>query len=111
MGAVDKSLTSCHIKEGTRFIGDNAFVACNCLTSIYIPNSVTSIGENAFSLCTSLSAVNISDIVAWCGISFNSQANPLSYAHNLFLNDEIISELIIPNSVMSISDYAFSNCI
>ena len=51
VGAVYKSLTSCHIKEGTRFIGDNAFVACNCLTSIYIPNSVTSIGENTFSGC------------------------------------------------------------
>lgn len=37
-------------------------------------------------------------------------SNPLMYAHHLYLNGEEIQDLVIPNSVTSISDYAFSGC-
>ncbi len=77
---------------------------------ITIPNSVTSIGERAFSGCSSLTSVHISDIAAWCAIKFSGSANPLSYAHNLYLNGELVTDLVIPNSVTSIGDYAFADC-
>ena len=89
-------------------IGNNAFKDCNRLTSITIPNSVTSIGYSSFDGCSYLSSVNISDLEAWCKITFND--NPLSYAHRLFLNGEEIKDLFIPNTVTSISNYAFSGC-
>ena len=37
-------------------------------------------------------------------------ANPLNYAHNLYLNNELITDLVIPSSVTSIGDYAFYVC-
>ena len=52
--------------------------------------------------------MNIQDIAAWCKISFGS--NPLEYAHHLYLNGEEIKDLIIPNSVRYIGDYAFYGC-
>ena len=92
-------------------IGERAFDYCYSLTSVTIPNSVTSIGEVAFYYCSGLTSVNISDVAAWCGISFSgSSSNPLYYAHHLFLNGEEVKDLVIPNSVTSIGNYAFHGC-
>ena len=91
-------------------IGSSAFYGCSGLTSVVIPNSVTSIGEYAFDNCSGLTSVIIEDLAAWCKIKFGNTANPLVYAKNLYLNDEKVTELVIPDSVTSIGDYAFQNC-
>ena len=82
----------------------------NNITSVEIGNSVKSIGKEAFSGCAGLTSVNISDIEAWCNIKFSRDANPLYYAHNLYINDELLTDLVIPNSVTSIGGMAFSGC-
>ena len=94
----------------TDIISD-AFSGCSALTSITIPDSVTSIGDSAFSGCSSLKGVYISNLAAWCRIDFGGYgANPLYYTHNFYLNEELITELIIPNGVTSIGNYAFYSC-
>ena len=71
----------------------------------------TSIGSYAFYYCNSLTSVYITDIASWCHISFgNTYANPLYYAKNLYLNGELVTDLVIPDSVTSIGSYAFYYC-
>ena len=59
VGAVDKTLSTYSIKEGTKWIGDQAFVGCSAFTSITIPNSVTNIEYSAFYGCSSIDTVYI----------------------------------------------------
>ena len=104
-------LTSITIPNSVTSIGNSAFYDCTGLTSITIPNSVTSIGDYAFLFCFGLKAVHISDLAAWCGIDFASGvANPLSYAGNLYLNGEKLTELTIPNGIVEIKNYTFEDC-
>ena len=101
------------------------------IPSVTIPNSVMSIGYSAFRGCTGLTKVNyIGDVKGWLAIDMNS--NPISYSHNLYINNKLVTDLVIPegttdissnlaqytgltsitipNSVISISGSAFSGC-
>ena len=103
-------LTSVTIPNSVTSIGGGAFADCSGLTSVTIPNSVTSIGGWAFSGCEGLTSVHITDLSAWCNLSFSFDANPLTYAHHLFLNGEEIKDLVIPSSVTCVGDSVFCNC-
>ncbi len=101
-------LTSISIGNSVTSIDRNAFYGCRSLTSISIGNSVTSIGEGAFNGCSGLKDVYITDLAAWCNIKFDSI--PMSYADNLYLNNELVTNLVIPDNVTSIGNYTFYNC-
>ena len=103
-------LTSVTIPNSVTRIGVEAFDGCTGLTSVTIPNSVTSIDKNAFR-GSGLTSVHITDLAAWCKIDFyDYDSNPLTCAHHLYLNGQEIKDLVIPNSVTSIGEYAFYGC-
>ncbi len=92
-------------------IGYEAFRDCKSLTSVTIPASVTSMGREAFNNCVGLTSVFITDVAAWCGIEFYSfTANPLCYAGYLYLYDELVTDLILPDGVTRIGNFAFFGC-
>ena len=129
-----KEIKKIIIENGVTSIGDNAFTSCYHLTSVTIPNSVTSIGSSAFQNCSiltflsignsvtsiekgafkgcsDLKSVNITNLKSWCEISFEDRyANPLGYAKHLYLNEKEVEELVIPNGITEIGDYAFWGC-
>lgn len=98
------------IPEGVTNIPTYAFDGCDGITSVTIPDSVTGIGAHAFNNCSRLENAYIEDLSKWCAVSFgDSSANPLYYAENLYLNDELLTDIVIPNGTVSIGNYAFNS--
>lgn len=92
-------------------IGKNAFREAAALMSVTIPPTITTVSDSAFYKCNTLAEVHIASLESWCNISFaRSIDNPIYYAHRLFLNDQEITDLVIPEGVTEIKDYAFMFC-
>ena len=90
-------------------IAEEAFYDCSALISITIPNSMKHIGEYAFRGCYDLAKTNfMGEIADWCDIKFGgAYANPMSASKNLYINNQEVKDLVIPNTVDSIHAYAF----
>ncbi len=105
------NLTKVCISDSVRTIGDNAFNGCTELSSVYIGASVTSIGTAAFLDCTSLKSIEVSanntDFRSVDDVLFNSDMSKLI----LYSAGNTAPVYDVPNSVESISEYAFSDCI
>ena len=93
-------------------IPNSAFSGCSGLTTVTIPNSVTTIGNYAFSGCDGITKINyIGSIIQWCNIDFyNTYSNPCYYGHNLYINNELLTDLIIPESITEIKTNSFVGC-
>ncbi len=105
------NLKSVAIPDSVVRIERFAFAGCSALTSVSIGSGLKSVAEYAFNGCESLERVDISSLSVWLGIDFESYgANPLTYAHNLYVNGELFTELTIPDGVTGIGKYAFAGC-
>lgn len=92
-------------------IGGSAFDGGNGITYLSIPSSITSIGEYAFIDCGNDIEVNIESLEAWCEIEFGDKhSSPLSSAKSFYIKGSLVRSLTIPNSVISIPNYAFYQC-
>ncbi len=98
-------LTSIKIPNSVTSIGSSAFSGSG-LTSIVIPSSVISIGTNAFS-CDDISSINVDsgnpvyDSRDNCNAIIETKSNSLITG---------CKNTVVPISVTSIGDYAFSDC-
>ena len=123
------SLASIIIPRGVTDIGASAFSGCSSLTSITIPENVASMGDRVFYYCPSLTSI------VWnakrCNDFFENMAmdaedclpfEPEYITSFVFGNSvehipacicrkmENLASIIIPESVVSIGDDAFSHC-
>ena len=104
------NLESVTIPSGVARIDEYSFYYCTNLESVTIPSGVAKIGDFAFYGCSKLKGVHISDLVNWCRIAFGVLASPLRQAHELYLNGERVTELVIPEGVTAIGADAFAGC-
>ena len=92
-------------------LNKGAFYDCSGLTSVTIGNSVTSIGVRAFFNCSGLKDIYITDLTAWCNISgLNYLMSYNSIDKKLYLNNNLVTTLTIPDSVTTIGSGTFYGC-
>ncbi len=120
------SITSISIPDGVTSIGYASFYGCRGLTSISIPDSVTSVGEYAFTGCNNLSYRTYGN-AKYLGSSQNLYAvlleassttitsciinkNCKVIAYRAFMNCTSLASITFSDSVVTIGDYAYSNC-
>lgn len=106
-------------------IGNSAFSNCSSLINVNFPASLESVGKSAFFSCSSLVSADFGAVKNEC--ITNTSTNIFAYCYNLqsFIFPEKIvtipesafrgcnlsnSDVLIPNTVTSIGDNAFSDC-
>ena len=100
-----RSLEQVVLPAGVANIPNDCFNGCTFLSSITVPDSVVAIGVGAFRNCTHIKQINISDIKAWLNIK-DFTADLCDGGGTLTVNGETVEELIIPEGVTEIYDYA-----
>lgn len=84
------------------------FDYCTNIESVVLPDTITEIGWDAFANCRKLKKVYISDLTAWCNIRFEGDwATPFCNGADLYLNNELVKDLVIPDDVTKIPMSAF----
>lgn len=79
---------------------------------LYIPKSIEKIGVDPFkNFSDHYSKIYIDDLEAWCKIEMaDKSSNPCSITGNLYLNENLLKDLEVPESITKLKDYAFSYC-
>lgn len=108
-------LKSVDLGNSIETIEEQAFGYCKTLTAVSIPESVKYIGCSAFTYWDEypkcLQNVEFASVESLCSITFEDwHANPLFFAKELLIKGEPIVNLIIPETVQSIGNYAFYGC-
>lgn len=129
------SIVSVFIPNSVTVIGYSAFNNCHSLEEIVVPDRVTTIEGGTFRDCVNLKkitigkGVNVIDgsyifagcenletiyykgsISDWLAISFTSDAWTQRCSYDLYIGDELLKELVIPEGAKKINNAAFRSC-
>ena len=104
------SLKEIVIPDSVTTVGEQAFARCSALASVTIGKSVTSLANQVFENCTNISKVNYTGTIdQWVEITFAWGGNPIYHAKNLYINDKLVTEVVLTTAT-KINTYAFYNC-
>ncbi len=97
------------VPDSVLAISESAFEHCSALKELHLGKNIEYIGEDAFYYCDALTDVYIKDLVAWFEIDFNQDM--FLYDRNLYLNGELVIELVVPEGIKVIPDNMFYSCL
>ncbi len=114
-----QGLTEITLPDGLISIGNGAFSACYNLKTIVMSDTITSIGREAFASCGALSGVTLSKNLQSISDRMFVYCTALQDIHipagvdsigSLVFEGSGLKSIVIPDTVTSISSYAFQGC-
>ncbi len=106
-----KKLESIKVPADVTYIGENAFAGCSTLKAVTFDKGVKIIDDNAFINCSNIREVYTESVDEWLNTEFYSMwSNPTFYAKGLYIREERLTSLVIPETAEDISAYAFYGC-
>ena len=112
------SLISVTIPEGVESIESGAFYGCTSLVSITIPSSLNAVSRDSFGSFASnyedernskIETINYKGTLEqWFNKKWNSQY--VTWVYWLYINDKLITDVVVPESITNISSNVFSRC-
>lgn len=111
------SMTSINLPDSVVTIEGYAFYDCSNLSEVFLGCGIQQIKESAFSDCDNLRKVHIADLKQWCQIQFGPigggsaafYSNPIYYADEIYIDGELVTDLVIPGEVVNLAKATFSN--
>jgi hypothetical protein len=114
-----ESLIEIHMPEKLRILGDSAFSSCINLKKVVLPDKLQKIETSVFDLCKSLVDINIPKYLREIPAGFldwTSISGKLEIPNGVILIDDFafsntkIESVVIPKSIKKIGNSAFKNC-
>ena len=105
------NVTEVVIQETVKAIGYQSFMECKSITNLTIPKSVTEFGWQSFWIASNIKDVYyLGSIADWLNIDVGSyNSNPLNCGANLYINGELVTEIIVPNTFTKLG-YQLCGC-
>ena len=109
-------MTSLKIPSSVKYIGEQAFIACDALTSVTFAknSSLETVGNAAFAACTHLREIRLPDSVKKIGDEVFNSCMKLQKADlggslteagkEMFTNDEALAQLTVPDTLAAIGE-------
>lgn len=106
------SIKTIEFAEGVKTIGTYALSDCVNLEKVTISATAKNIEYGAFDWCDSLSEVHFNGTLKdWMLISFEDlSANPLFNHSDLYIGNELLKNLVIPEGITDIYMHTFAGC-
>ena len=113
--------------QSLKGIGWSAFKGCSGISSLTLPDSLRTVGWETFSGCSGLKELSIGSqlygcgtyafggchfdkvvyrgtVAQLCGVIFSTdEGSPLAHTKEFYIGDTLVQDLVIPNTVQSIS--------
>ncbi len=128
------NLTSILLSKNIEYIGRSAFSDCASLGVLTLPSELAEVDFGAFNGCKRLGKLTMNkklkkvggaafihsgintvyyegNLEDWLDVEFsNSTSNPLNRGADLYIDGEIVKDLVIPSNISEIGRYAFFGC-
>ena len=103
-------ITDLVIPDSVTELGDYAFKDAKSLKNVTIGTGVNLMPNGVFDGCRRIENVYIKDLAKWCLTRMNDEkSNPIYYCENVYVNGELLTDLVLTDDVKAVADYTFCN--